>query len=101
MTSLIEILLKLLEHHEVPFKSKTFPRNQFLKDPNTVDTNLYYIELGSVRAYIIDEDQEHTIRLGYQGNFIAAVDSFITEKSSQLAIQAIKKTKVRVYSKQD
>ncbi len=74
-------------------------RNEHLKVQGSVDTNLYYVVQGSLRVYVIDEWEEHTIRFGYQGSFITALDSFITEAPSEYYIQAIKKTELRVIDK--
>ncbi|PAM94367.1 Crp/Fnr family transcriptional regulator [Flavobacterium sp. IR1] len=75
-------------------------RNEFLKVKGSIDTNLYYVESGSVRIFVLDEYQEQTIRFGYKENLIVSLDSFLTGKPSDLFIQAIKKTVVRVISKQ-
>ena len=74
-------------------------RNEFLKVKGSIDTNLCYIESGSLRIFFEDEFEEQTIRLGYQGNFIAALDSFITDQPSNLYIQAIKKCELKMISK--
>lgn len=76
-------------------------RNEYLKWGDSKDTNLYYVEEGSVRIFMEDEKEEHTIRFGYEGSFIAALDSFISEQSSPFFIQAIKKSTVKVISKED
>lgn len=75
-------------------------RNEFLKVKDSIDTNLYYIESGSVRIFVLDEYQEQTIRFGYKKNLIVSLDSFLTGKPSDLFIQAIKKTVIKVVSKQ-
>jgi len=75
-------------------------RNEFLKVKGSIDTNLYYIESGSVRIFVLDEYQEQTIRFGYKKNLIVSLDSFLTGKPSDLFIQAIKKTVIKVVSKQ-
>lgn len=71
-------------------------RNEFLKTKGSIDTNLYFIEEGSLRIFVIEEFEEHTLRFGYKGNFIVSLDSFITSKSSDLFIQALKKTKIKI-----
>lgn len=76
-----------------------YTRNDEIKSQNTTDTNLYFIVEGSVRVYVIESNEEHTIRFGYKNNFIAALDSYITEEKSDLIIQALKKTKVKIISK--
>ncbi|MVZ66991.1 cyclic nucleotide-binding domain-containing protein [Sphingobacterium sp. DK4209] len=84
---------------ELSEKTITVERNEFLKVKGSIDTNVYYIVSGSVRIFVLDDYQEQTIRLGYKDNIIVLLDSFITETPSELFIQAIKKTVVRVISK--
>lgn len=80
-------------------RSLRLGRNEFLKVSGTVDTNVYYVESGSLRAFVTDGCEERIIRFGYADNLIAALDSFLTGRPSALTIQAIKKTEVRVISK--
>ena len=75
-------------------------RNEYVKVGNSIDTNIYFIVDGSLRIFVIDETEEHTIRLGYKNNIIAALDSFISNKPSDLYIQALKKTKLKVVGKE-
>ncbi len=74
-------------------------RNEYLKVKGSTDTNLYYVESGCLRVFIEDEFEEHSIRFGYTKNFIAALDSYITEKPSPFYIQAIRKTELKVIEK--
>ena len=75
-------------------------RNAFLKTEGSTDTNLYFVCRGSLRVYVLDEFEERIIRFGYKDNFIAALDSFISEKPSDLYIQAIRKTELLVITKE-
>ncbi|MFN8310878.1 MAG: Crp/Fnr family transcriptional regulator [Chitinophagales bacterium] len=81
-------------------KTKTIGRNELLKVEGSVDQNLYYIESGSVRIFVLDDGEEQIIRFGYKGNLILSLDSFLTGKPSALFIQAIKKTVIRIITKQ-
>jgi len=74
-------------------------RNEYLKVKGSIDTNLYFIVSGSLRIFVLDGEVEQTIRFGYKENLIASIDSFLTEKSSDLFIQAIKKTVIKVITK--
>jgi CRP-like cAMP-binding protein len=74
-------------------------RNEYLKVQGTIDTQLYFIVSGTLRIFVLEEFEEHIIRFGYKNNFIAALDSFITEEPSDLYIQAIKKTELKVINK--
>lgn len=82
-------------------QSLTLNRHQPLKTPDSVDTNLYYVESGSLRIFVMNGNDEQNIRFGYTGDFIIALDSFLTEKSSPLGIQALKKTVVKIIPKKE
>lgn len=81
-------------------RTKTLKRNEFLKNGVGIDTNLYFVVNGTLRIYVIDQEEELTIRFGYQNNIIAALDSYLSEKPSDLYIQALKETNLKVISKQ-
>lgn len=74
-------------------------RNEYLKVQGTIDTHLYFIVSGTLRIFVLEEFEEHIIRFGYKDNFITALDSFIKEEPSDLYIQAIKKTELKVINK--
>ncbi len=80
-------------------QNKTLKRNEFLKHGIGIDTNLYFVVSGTLRIFVIDQEEELTIRFGYQGNIIAALDSHISGKASDLYIQALKLTQLKVISK--
>lgn len=77
----------------------TLERNEFLKVKGTIDTNVYYVESGSLRIFVLNNDEEQVIRFGYEKNLITALDSYLSGKPSDLYIQALKKTVVRVITK--
>lgn len=86
----------------IEFSDKTviIDRNEFLKLSGSIDTNIYFVESGSLRIFISDDVGEQIIRFAYKDNIFVALDSFLTGKSSGFSIQAIKKTVVKVISKQ-
>ena len=91
---------KMKDIIELSDKEITIDRNEFLKVKGSIDTNLYYIESGSLRIFVLDDYEEQTIRFGYRENLIVSLDSFLTGKPSDLYIQAIKKTVVKVVTKE-
>ncbi len=93
-------LYKRLECEQLWEKSKEVNRNEFLKISDTTDTNLYYVVSGSLKVFFVHDGEENIIRFGYRNNFIAALDSFINEQPSDLCIQAIKHTTLKVISKE-
>lgn len=86
-------LLKLSE------KTITLERNEFLKVKGSIDRNIYFIENGSLKLFVMDDLEEQIIRFGYKGNFIVAMDTFLSGQASDLYIQAIKKTTLKVINK--
>lgn len=95
----IDIISKQIDQQNLWQHRGTLSRNRFLKAPHTTDLNLYYIVSGGVKICTVDADREHVIRFGYKGSFIAALDSFISEKPSELYIEALKKTEFKAISK--
>ncbi|WP_017497622.1 Crp/Fnr family transcriptional regulator [Flavobacterium sp. WG21] len=81
-------------------KTITINRNEFLKVKGSMDDTIYFVESGSLRLFVLDDDdEEQIIRFGYQQNLIVSLDSFLTGRPSDLCIQAIKKTVVRIITK--
>jgi CRP-like cAMP-binding protein len=85
---------------ELSDKTITIDRNEFLKVKGSIDTKLYFVESGSLRIFVLDDYEEQTIRFGYKDNLIVALDSFLTGKPSDLFIQAIKRTVLKVVTKE-
>lgn len=75
-------------------------RNAFLTTEGNTDSNIYWIKTGSLRIFTMTEHEEHTIRLGYQNNMIAALDTFISGQPTKMYIQAIRKSDLLSISKQ-
>ncbi|WP_312389127.1 Crp/Fnr family transcriptional regulator [Chryseobacterium sp.] len=82
-------------------EERKFKRNEYLKISGSIDTNIYFIEDGSIRIFIMDENEERIVRFGYKGNILVSLDSFLSEKPSEFYIQAIKKTDIKIASKAD
>ncbi len=93
------LLIQRIEEDKLWEKQLTISRNEYIKVAGSVNTNLYFVISGSLRIFVFDENEEHTIRFGYKNNIIGSLDSFISEKSSELYIQAIRKSEVKVISK--
>jgi len=96
----ISTLLERMHAADLWDKEITLERNAYLKVKGSIDTNLYFVESGSLRIFVIDAEEEHTIRFGYKNNLIAALDSFLNGKPSEFYIQALKKTVVKAVSKE-
>jgi len=99
--TLLEILAQEIDRHKCWTATRELTRNEYLKFGDTIDTNVYFVEKGSLRIFLIDNSEEHTIRFGYKNNFVAALDSFITSKPSDLSIQALKSTRLKVIGRKE
>lgn len=98
-TSPLKLIIDEIVSQKIWFKELTLNRGEFLKMEDTLDTNIYLIDEGSLRFFISNEDETKTIRFGYKGELVAALDSYISSRPSPLNIQAIRKTKLKVISK--
>jgi len=97
----ISKIIESINKKELWDKEILIERNEYLKVKGTIDTNIYFVKSGSLRIFVEDEHEEHTIRFGYKNNLIASLDSFIHEKPSDFYIQALKKTMVKVIRKEN
>jgi CRP-like cAMP-binding protein len=95
-----QLLMETIESQNLWEKEYTVNRNDYIKVAGSVDTNIYFIVNGSARIFVIDEFEEHTIRFGYKNNVLVAMDSYITGTPSEYYIQALKRTGLKVISKQ-
>jgi CRP-like cAMP-binding protein len=80
-------------------KTITLNRSEFLCKQGQIDTNIYFIESGSVKVSINLGEEEQIIRFGYCDSLVVALDSLLTGLATQFDIQAIKKCKIKIISK--
>lgn len=80
-------------------KTITLPRNAYLKEAGSIDTNLYLVEEGSLRIFVLDGQEQRIVRFGYENDLIVALDSLLTGVASDFAIQTIKKARLQVLPK--
>src|SRR5687768_1500695 len=90
---------KLITSFSEVSEENTISKGEFLIKEGEVERNLYKIESGAVRVFYLSEFEEHTIRLGYEGSLITSLSSFIKGTPSEFYIDAIRKTTLKVISK--
>lgn len=92
--------IQILEQIEgLEFEDLTLDRGDFLIREGEVEKRLYHILSGAIHAFYVSEHEEHTIRFGYEGSMMNSINSFINQTGSELYFQAIRKTKVRAYTR--
>jgi CRP/FNR family transcriptional regulator, anaerobic regulatory protein len=79
---------------------KEFTKGQFLIREGEVEKNVYLVESGLVRVFLLSEFEEQTIRFGYTGSIINSLASFIKGSPSEFYIEALRKSTVRIISKE-
>lgn len=95
----ISTLIEKLTKDNLWGKEIHLKRNEYLKVQGSIDTTIYLVVEGSLRIFVVDENEEHTIRFGYKNNLIASLDSFLNEQPSDFFIQALKTTSIKAISK--
>ena len=78
---------------------KTISKGDFLLKEGEVERNLYLVQTGAIRVFHLTEFEEQTIRFGYEGSLINSLSSFIKGTPSEFYIDAIRKTTLKVISK--
>lgn len=94
-----QLLLSALDRAQAWESRLDLKRGDLLKEANTTDTHIYRVQSGSLRVFVVDGHEEHTIRLAYRGNIIVALDSFFTEQPSDMVIEALKRSTIDCISK--
>jgi CRP-like cAMP-binding protein len=80
-------------------EQRTLSKGELLIREGQIEKNLYYVETGAIRVFLLSEFEEQTIRFGYEGSFINSLYSFLKGTPSEFYIETLRKTTIRVISK--
>ena len=97
--NLIQQIVQSIDKADLWQKKINLTRGEYLTVNGNTDTNLYYVISGSLKIFFEDEFDEQILRLGYKGNIIGALVSFISEQPTDFYIQALKVTELKVIPK--
>ncbi len=78
----------------------TLSRNEYLVREGRREMRLFLVESGSTLVFMTDGLNEHSIRFGYPGSLMAALDSFISSGPTRLNIRAIRKAELKWITKE-
>lgn len=92
-------LIQQIDSKQLWEREVDLQRNDYLVEKGKINTRFFFVVEGSLRIFVLDSNEENTIRFGYKGNLISALDSFLTEKPTELYIQALKKTRLKSVTK--
>lgn len=95
--ALIQSLIEFISYNHLWETPKTFERNEIVSDKTPF---LYFIINGCAKITTIIDEKEQIIRLGYKNSVIVDLDLFLDRKASRYTIQIIKKTSIKMVSKE-
>ncbi|MFA8343169.1 MAG: Crp/Fnr family transcriptional regulator [Rhodothermaceae bacterium] len=91
----IEELSKLIADSD----ERIIPKNEIFMMPNSIHKSIYFIVSGLVRTFYFDsKGGEITHWFGGKNTIAGVISSFITQKSTPYALQALEDTKVKILS---
>jgi len=94
-------IIELLKNEKLVSESIVYKKGEWIEKQGNNTHFIYYIEEGSVKIYIQNNDSEQIIRFGYSSDIIVALDSFLTNNPTDFNIQTLKKTTVKRILKSD
>ncbi len=90
---------KLLFSFNQTGEEKVLSKGELLLKEGDIETNLYLVQTGAIRVFYLSEFEEQTIRFGYEGSLINSLSSFIKATPSDFYIEAIRKSSIKIISK--
>ncbi|MBX2913282.1 MAG: Crp/Fnr family transcriptional regulator [Cyclobacteriaceae bacterium] len=75
-------------------------RNGFLIRAGAIERHLYFVDEGTLRAFVGKGGEEYVVRFAYPGSIITALDSFLSGKPTQFSLQAIKQCRLKAVEKE-
>jgi len=91
---------KLVASFDEIGQQKMFSRGEIILKEGEIERNLYLVKNGAIRVFYVTEFEEQIIRFGYEGSLINSLSSFLKETPSEFYIEAIRKTALKVISKE-
>lgn len=83
------------------FNRKVFAKNEIITRKGETEYYLSFVEVGIVRFYTPDAENELTFNFSFNKEFTCAYDSFLTQTPSEYALQALTDTVVWQISFED
>lgn len=90
---------KLIATFEDAGIKKVIQKGAFLVKEGEIEKHLYLIETGAVSVFYLSGNEKHIIRLGYKGSLVNSLSSFLKQQPSEFYLEAIRKTTLKVLSK--
>lgn len=92
ISTILDHIHKLPEHSKLALQNNvteiTFPKGHILLKANKVESNVYFIKKGLVRAYI-ERDNEVTFWFGKEGQTVISMKSYVEEQPGYETIELL------------
>jgi len=99
--SVVPVSEEELEEFAAPFQLQTLKTDDYFAKEGEPCHRIGFILKGMIRHFYINDETETTRWVSLEGEFIAALGSFILQKPSNHYLQAIAPTEILVISKSD
>lgn len=94
-------LLGYVEQHGLFQRTIELKRGDHLHLPGATDPDVYYVASGTLRYYLLVNDEEQIIRFGYEGDFTSALDTFFSNRPTIFYAQALRRCTLRQIRRSD
>ena len=71
---------------------RKFPKNSLVLKQGSTEEYLSFIEKGVLRFNILTDNKDFTFAFGFQGSFVSAYDSFLTQSPTDYEVNTITET---------
>jgi len=94
LTRLVDIPEKEISDALNYFKPVSFQKGENLLSEGQVCKNLYFINSGLTKSYLLNEGKEHIRQFAAENDFIVDLGSFLSQTKSAFFIQTLESTEV-------
>ena len=85
----------------IPFVEKTVGRREVLLPADAIADSVFYIENGILRESFVEDGKDVTVQFFFEGQAVASIESFWKEIPSEVSIEAVEASVLKVFKKSD
>ena len=85
----------------IPFEERTVGRREVLLPAGAVADSVFYIQSGILRESFVEDGKDVTVQFFFEGQAVASIESFWKEIPSEVSIEAVEPSVLKVFKKAD
>ena len=85
----------------IPFEERTVGRREVLLPAGAVADRVFYIQSGILRESFVEDGKDVTVQFFFEGQAVASIESFWKEAPSEVSIEAVEPSALKVFKKAD